>query len=159
WPIDPSATADAVSGPLRGRCARRSKLAGEAAERARPASPGRPPTRRPLRGSRRPRRLWFGTTQSCAGVLAKWGAVCDRAYLAAVCESLYDKLECHFPMLLDGRQGLLRKLLQLGFIPRSLFLLEKPDHLVVVGNHVAHVLVIKGLAMQSLELFAHPLVL
>src|SRR5215469_10388395 len=55
-------------------------------------------------------------------------------------------------------QSLLRKLLQLGFIPRSLFPLEKSDHLVVVGDHVAHVLVIEGLAMQSLELFAHPLV-
>ena len=69
------------------------------------------------------------------------------------------QFERHLLVLLERRQGLLRKLLQLGVVTRALLLLEELHRLVVVFDHVVHVLVVKGLAVQRLELLPNPLVL
>jgi hypothetical protein len=50
-------------------------------------------------------------------------------------------------------------LLQLGVVTRALLLLEELHRLVVIFDHVVHVLVVKGLAVQRLELLPNPLVL
>jgi hypothetical protein len=50
-------------------------------------------------------------------------------------------------------------LLQLGVVTRAHLLLKELHDLVMVFDHVVHVLVIEGLAVQRLELLAHPLML
>lgn len=59
-------------------------------------------------------------------------------------------------MLLKRRQSLLRKLPQQGTVTRLLLLVEEANRVVVIRNHLAHVLIIEGFAMQGLKLLARP---
>ena len=93
-----------------------------------------------------------------ATIARRRGLPVDR-YLAAVCESLRDSWSAIWWCSSIGRQGVLRKLLQLGVVTSALLLLEELYRLVVVLDHDAHVLLVERLAVQSLELLAHALVL
>ena len=61
-------------------------------------------------------------------------------------------------MFLERRQCVWRELPQPGITPGVLFLLKEPHCLIVILDHIADIFVVKGLAVQSLELFAHSLV-
>src|ERR1700730_871344 len=72
---------------------------------------------------------------------------------------LVRQFECVFLMLLECRQDLLCKSFQFSVMARALLSLEKIHGLIVIFDHPVHVLLVKGLAVQGLNIFWQPLVL
>src|ERR1700730_8524034 len=72
---------------------------------------------------------------------------------------LVRQFECVFLVLLECRQDLLCKLFQFSVMARALLLLEEIHGLIVICDHLMHVLLVKSLAVQGLNIFSQPLVL